>query len=211
MFVPKWRKEAPRWDTPIQDQEILLELERENVLVFTPSRVCGGKRIVSYDDRYILNEAVASSGIVVSNDNYRDLAAESSQFRRVIEENLLMYSWVNGRFVPPDDPLGRNGPTLDAFLRRGPCGSGSIRDPRQAPCPYGRKCTYGNKCKYMHPERGAAPLKSVTERLQEQAQRHYQNKAKTRDSSPGNEMFLKNLFFLCINAYVYSNFQIIFL
>ncbi|KAK7078168.1 hypothetical protein SK128_017920, partial [Halocaridina rubra] len=186
VFVPSWRKEAPRWDTPIKDQEILLELEQENVLVFTPSRVCGGKRIVSYDDRYILNEAVATGGIVVSNDNYRDLAAESQAFRKVIEESLLMYSWVNGRFVPPDDPLGRNGPTLDAFLRRTP------KD-RQAPCPYGRKCTYGNKCKYMHPERGTAPLKSVTERLQEQAQRHFQKKASSRDSSPGEGLRGKSL------------------
>ncbi|XP_066958789.1 probable ribonuclease ZC3H12B isoform X2 [Macrobrachium rosenbergii] len=186
VFVPAWRKEAPRWDTPITDQEILLDLEQENVLVFTPSRVCGGKRIVSYDDRYILNEAVETGGVVVSNDNYRDLAAESPAFRKVVEESLLMYSWVNGRFVPPDDPLGRNGPTLDAFLRKTP------KD-RQAPCPYGRKCTYGNKCKYMHPERGTAPLKSVTERLQEQAQRHYQKKANSRDSSPGDGLRLKSL------------------
>lgn len=186
VFVPAWRKEAPRWDTPITDQEILLELEQENVLVFTPSRVCGGKRIVSYDDRYILKEAVATGGIVVSNDNYRDLAAESPAFRKVVEESLLMYSWVNGRFVPPDDPLGRNGPTLDTFLRRTP------KD-RQATCPYGRKCTYGNKCKYMHPERGTAPLKSVTERLQEQAQRHYQKKTNSRDSSPGEGLRGKSL------------------
>lgn len=181
VFVPAWRKEAPRWDTPIADQEVLLELERERVLVFTPSRVCGGKRIVSYDDRYILKEALQCGGVVVSNDNYRDLVSESPGFRRVVEENLLMFSWVNGRFVPPDDPLGRSGPTLDVFLRRA-----NLRDKdKQAPCPYGRKCTYGNKCKYKHPERGTAPLKSVTERLQEQAQRHYQNKAKSRDSSPG--------------------------
>lgn len=180
VFVPAWRKEAPRWDTPIADQDLLLDLERERVLVFTPSRVCGGKRIVSYDDRYILNEAVQSGGVVVSNDNYRDLVAESPGFRKVVEESLLMYSWVNGRFVPPDDPLGRSGPTLDVFLRR------SARDKdKQAPCPYGRKCTYGNKCKYKHPERGTAPLKSVTEQLQEQAQRHYQSKGQSRDPSPG--------------------------
>lgn len=180
VFVPAWRKEAPRWDTPIADQDLLHDLERERVLVFTPSRVCGGKRIVSYDDRYILNEAVQSGAVVVSNDNYRDLVAESSGFRKVVEESLLMYSWVNGRFVPPDDPLGRSGPTLDVFLRR------SARDKdKQAPCPYGRKCTYGNKCKYKHPERGTAPLKSVTEQLQEQAQRHRQSMGQSRDPSPG--------------------------
>ncbi|XP_076045250.1 uncharacterized protein LOC143027691 isoform X2 [Oratosquilla oratoria] len=173
VFVPRWRKETSRWDTPITDQEVLLELEREHCLVFTPSRVFGGKRIVSYDDRYILKEAAATGGIVVSNDNYRDLANEA-QFRRVVEESILMYSWVKGRFVPPDDPLGRNGPTLDAFLRRA-----RPQDPHKALCPYGRKCTYGNKCKYIHPERGAAPIKSVTELLQEQVQRHYHDKAKS--------------------------------
>ena len=38
VFVPKWRKEASRPDNPIVDQEILGELERDRLLVFTPSR-----------------------------------------------------------------------------------------------------------------------------------------------------------------------------
>lgn len=38
VFVPKWRKEASRPDNPIADQEILGELERDRLLVFTPSR-----------------------------------------------------------------------------------------------------------------------------------------------------------------------------
>lgn len=38
VFVPKWRKEASRIDNPIADQEILGELERDRLLVFTPSR-----------------------------------------------------------------------------------------------------------------------------------------------------------------------------
>lgn len=38
VFVPKWRKEASRLDNPIADQEILGELERDRLLVFTPSR-----------------------------------------------------------------------------------------------------------------------------------------------------------------------------
>lgn len=54
VFVPKWRKESSRPDNPIKEQEILNELEKEKLLVFTPSRFVGGKRLVCYDDRYIL-------------------------------------------------------------------------------------------------------------------------------------------------------------
>lgn len=166
--MPKWRKESPRHDNPITEQEILAELERERMLVFTPSRLVGGKRMVCYDDRYILKLAAEIDGIVVSNDNYRDLCQESTEFRKVVEERILMYSFVNDRFMPPDDPLGRAGPTLDNFLRTQP----KKTDPLPPPCPYAKKCTYGNKCKYNHPERGSLPHKSVTERLSEYAQRH---------------------------------------
>ncbi|XP_023717154.1 endoribonuclease ZC3H12A isoform X2 [Cryptotermes secundus] len=189
VFVPKWRKEAARPDNPVADQEILTELERDRCLVFTPSRLVGGKRMVCYDDRYILKLASEIDGIVVSNDNYRDLAQESPEFRKVIEERILMYSFVNDRFMPPDDPLGRSGPTLDNFLRIQP----RKGDP-PPPCPYGKKCTYGNKCKFHHPERGPLPHKSVTERLVEHAQRQREARGiHSRDSSPGNQLKSKSL------------------
>lgn len=54
VFVPKWRKESCSLDNPIKEQEILNDLEREGIMVFTPSRFVGGKRMVCYDDRYIL-------------------------------------------------------------------------------------------------------------------------------------------------------------
>ncbi|XP_018574816.1 probable ribonuclease ZC3H12C isoform X2 [Anoplophora glabripennis] len=174
VFVPKWRKEAPRPDNLIRDQHILAELETERLLVFTPSRHVGGKRMVCYDDRYILKLAAQNDGIVVSNDNYRDLCQENAEYRKVVEERILMYSFVNDHFMPPDDPLGRSGPTLDNFLRIQP----KKGDP-PPPCPYAKKCTYGNKCKYHHPERGPLPHKSVTERLSEHAQRHLQDIRKT--------------------------------
>lgn len=120
VFVPKFRKENPRPDNPIADQDILTELERERMLVYTPSRFVGGKRTVCYDDRYILKLACENDGIVVSNDNYRDLTNESIEFKKVVDERLLMYSFVADRFMPPDDPLGRSGPTLDNFLRLQP-------------------------------------------------------------------------------------------
>ncbi|CAG9773922.1 unnamed protein product [Ceutorhynchus assimilis] len=182
VFVPKWRKEAPRPDNPVRDQEILAELERERLLVFTPSRLVGGKRMVCYDDRYILKLAAQCDGIVVSNDNYRDLCQENSEFRKVVEERILMYSFVNDHFMPPDDPLGRSGPTLDNFLRTQSRKGDVATAPLPPPCPYGKKCTYGNKCKYHHPERGPLPHKSVTERLSEHAQRHLQ----ARESKEGD-------------------------
>ena len=83
----------------VADQEILLELEKERQLVFTPSRLAGGRRLVCYDDRYILKLAAETDGIVVSNDNYRDLAAENPEFKKVVIERLLMYSFVNDRSV----------------------------------------------------------------------------------------------------------------
>lgn len=92
VFVPKWRKESPRPDNLIRDQEILAELEKERLLVFTPSRLVGGKRMVCYDDRYILKLAAQTDGIVVSNDNYRDLCQENVEFRKVVSLTYIAIS-----------------------------------------------------------------------------------------------------------------------
>ena len=81
----------------LSDQEILTDLERQKILVFTPSRRVNNKRIICYDDRYVLKLAVDNNGIVVSNDNYRDLISENLEFKKVVEERLLMYSFVNDR------------------------------------------------------------------------------------------------------------------
>ncbi|KAH3889128.1 uncharacterized protein LOC127848938 [Dreissena polymorpha] len=166
VFVPQWRKETTRTDSKIKDQHILTELEKDGIVVFTPSRRIGGKRVICYDDRYILNLAVDTDGIVVSNDNYRDLMSENEKYKKVVEERLLMYTFADDRFMPPDDPLGRNGPTLDNFLLK----VSASPDPLPPVCPYGsKKCTYGNKCKYYHPERRTQPHRPVTEKLAEQA------------------------------------------
>ncbi|CAG0887564.1 unnamed protein product [Cyprideis torosa] len=166
VFVPKWRKEMPRPEHPIKDQEILTELEKERVLVWTPSRTVSGRRVNCYDDRYVLELAEKTGGVVVSNDTYRDLVQENSEFRKIVEERLLMYTFVNDIFMPPEDPLGRTGPSLSAFLRK----SSAPTVGESPPCPYGKKCTYGNKCKFFHPERGNQPQKLVSERLAERAQ-----------------------------------------
>ncbi|KAM8935557.1 endoribonuclease ZC3H12A [Lycaon pictus] len=165
VFVPSWRKEQPRPDVPITDQHILRELEKKKILVFTPSRRVGGKRVVCYDDRFIVKLAYESDGVVVSNDTYRDLQGERQEWKRFIEERLLMYSFVNDKFMPPDDPLGRHGPSLDNFLRKKPL----TAEHRKQPCPYGRKCTYGIKCRFFHPERPSRPQRSVADELRANA------------------------------------------
>ncbi|XP_075402678.1 putative ribonuclease ZC3H12C isoform X1 [Tenrec ecaudatus] len=161
VFVPAWRKEQSRPDALITDQEILRKLEKEKILVFTPSRRVQGRRVVCYDDRFIVKLAFESDGIIVSNDNYRDLANEKPEWKKFIDERLLMYSFVNDKFMPPDDPLGRHGPSLDNFLRKKPI----VPEHKKQPCPYGKKCTYGHKCKYFHPERGSQPQRSVADEL----------------------------------------------
>lgn len=81
----------------LSDQEILRKLEKEKILVFTPSRRVQGRRVVCYDDRFIVKLAYDSDGIIVSNDNYRDLQNEKPEWKKFIEERLLMYSFVNDK------------------------------------------------------------------------------------------------------------------
>uniref|UniRef100_UPI0037E87FC4 ribonuclease ZC3H12A isoform X1 n=2 Tax=Semicossyphus pulcher TaxID=241346 RepID=UPI0037E87FC4 len=166
VFVPTWRKEQPRPDAPITDQHILMELEKRKIVVFTPSRRVGGKRVVCYDDRFIVKLAYESEGVIVSNDTYRDLQGERPEWKRCIEERLLMYSFVNDKFMPPDDPLGRHGPSLDNFLRIKPLPS----EQKRQLCPYDKKCTYGIKCKFYHPERANQSYLSLADELREKAQ-----------------------------------------
>ncbi|XP_067117167.1 probable ribonuclease ZC3H12C [Osmerus mordax] len=182
VFVPAWRKEQSRPDALITDQEILRRLEKEKILVFTPSRRVQGRRVVCYDDRFIVKLAHESDGIIVSNDNYRDLANEKPEWKKFIDERLLMYSFVNDKFMPPDDPLGRHGPSLENFLRKRPV----IPENRKQPCPYGKKCTYGHKCKFYHPERGSLPQRSVADELRASA------KASSSSSSSSSSSFFNS-------------------
>ncbi|XP_072769207.1 endoribonuclease ZC3H12A [Nerophis lumbriciformis] len=166
VFVPSWRREHSRPDAPVTDKHILTELEKMQVVVFTPSRRVRGKRVVCYDDRFIVRLACESGGVIVSNDTYRDLQREKPEWKQCIEERLLMYSFVNDKFMPPDDPLGRHGPNLDNFLRRKPLPT----EQKKQLCPYDKKCTYGVKCKFYHPERANQSNQSLADELRKKAQ-----------------------------------------
>lgn len=163
-FVPQFRKEKNRTE-PTIGQEILTNLEQRGHVKFTPSRRIGTKRIVSYDDRYILDAAIEMSGIVVSNDHFRDfLDEEGGKYKKVIEEQQLMYTFVEDLFMPTQDPLGKHGPHLDEFLRKKP-----LKQKPQSICPYGSRCTFGDRCKYHHPERRKGS-RTVTQKLNDLAQ-----------------------------------------
>ncbi|XP_064181310.1 probable ribonuclease ZC3H12C [Anguilla rostrata] len=159
-FVPAWRKHLSRPDAPIKGQDILRRLEQEKIVAFTPSWR-RGRRSVCHHSRFVVKLAHESDGVVVSNDDYRGVVNERPEWKKLIHERLLMYSFVNDKFMLPEDPLGRHGPSLDNFLRKRPI----IPEHSKQPCPYGKKCTYGHKCKFQHVERGPQIQCSMAEEL----------------------------------------------
>uniref|UniRef100_A0A8C5P0S4 KH and NYN domain containing n=1 Tax=Jaculus jaculus TaxID=51337 RepID=A0A8C5P0S4_JACJA len=115
VFVPQWRFSK---DSKVRESHFLQKLYSLSLLSLTPSRVMDGKRISSYDDRFMVKLAEETDGIIVSNDQFRDLAEESDKWMAIIRERLLPFTFVGNLFMVPDDPLGRNGPTLDQFLKK---------------------------------------------------------------------------------------------
>lgn len=113
-LIPQWRQKN---DPRIKEKHYLTELQQLGLLSYTPSREVQGKRISSYDDRMILQHAQKTAGVIVTNDNLRDLLDESPVWRDIIKKSLLQYTFVGDHFMVPDDPLGRGGPHLDDFLR----------------------------------------------------------------------------------------------
>ncbi|KAJ0055978.1 hypothetical protein NL108_017056, partial [Boleophthalmus pectinirostris] len=113
VLLPQWRT---KHDYKIKEQHYLTQLKELGIVSLTPSREVQGKRISSYDDRFMLQLAQKTDGVIVTNDNLRDLSDESAAWREIIKKRLLQYTFVGDLFMVPDDPLGRGGPHLDEFL-----------------------------------------------------------------------------------------------
>ncbi|KAJ4937981.1 hypothetical protein JOQ06_002608 [Pogonophryne albipinna] len=115
-------------------QHFLNQLEDLRLLSFTPSREVCGQRISSHDDRFLLHLAEKTDGIIVTNDNLRDFVDTSDTWRKIIQERLLQFTFVEDHFMIPDDPLGRNGPHLDFFLRKDNRRAPPTPPPMRPPC-----------------------------------------------------------------------------
>ncbi|XP_055934554.1 NEDD4-binding protein 1-like isoform X1 [Argiope bruennichi] len=115
-FVPHYRRHNRFGPILTTDQPLLEELSKAQHVVFTPSRRINNKRVTCYDDRFIVELAAKTGGVILSNDNYRDLVDENEEFKRTINERLLMFCFVGDIIMIPQDPLGRNGPSLENFL-----------------------------------------------------------------------------------------------
>ena len=61
--------------------------------------------------------AKVCDGVVVSQDQFRDLYKENPEYKNTIENRLLVPTFVGDFVMFPQDPLGRRGPSLANFLK----------------------------------------------------------------------------------------------
>jgi len=125
-FVPTFRRNQreDNFRRPMKDQHLLDWMYRHEMLVYTPSRNITDdedhrRRIVCYDDYYIVQYAHQTGGVVVSKDQYRDVLIEHPEWADTIKNRLIMFSWAGEMFMVAEDPFGKRGPRLDELLRFG--------------------------------------------------------------------------------------------
>ncbi|KAH0626281.1 hypothetical protein JD844_001185 [Phrynosoma platyrhinos] len=94
VLVPQHRMEE---DSNVRERHYLVELHKLSILSLTPSRKIDGKGIVPYDDRFMLKLAEQTNGVIVTNDQFRDLAKESKKWIKIIKES--------GRPAPASFPV----------------------------------------------------------------------------------------------------------
>lgn len=65
-----------------------------------------------------MNAAIKLDGAVVSNDLFRDLANENTDFRDIIHSRVIRFTWLFDQIFITEDPYGRHGPKLEEILYR---------------------------------------------------------------------------------------------
>merc|ERR1740129_536704 len=108
-FLPEFRRR--------DGYDILSKLEEEGHIVFTPSRRVGGRSVQCHDDNYIVDYAKQTGGIIISRDQYRDIIKNKPDLKSTVDQQLLMPAWAGNFVMFPHDPLGKDGPNLDEFLK----------------------------------------------------------------------------------------------
>lgn len=113
-FLPQYYRNKFR---PTNITKIIRQYEKENIIVYTPSRFLNGKLIKPYDDRFIVQYASERGGVIISNDGYADLINEEPSWRITIEQRIINFTFARKLLMLPKDPLGPSGPTLDEMLK----------------------------------------------------------------------------------------------
>jgi len=86
------------------------ELEKSGAFVFVKDNVRDSKNST---ERAMLEHAQRTNGIVLSNRTFRKWQEKCKQ---IITKSILGYTFVGNDLLIPDDPLGKEGPSLYKFL-----------------------------------------------------------------------------------------------
>uniref|UniRef100_A0A2K5EZ85 NYN domain and retroviral integrase containing n=1 Tax=Aotus nancymaae TaxID=37293 RepID=A0A2K5EZ85_AOTNA len=113
VFVPTWQLKKNR---RVRESHFLTKLHSLKMLSITPSQLENGKKITTYDYRFMVKLAEETDGIIVTNEQIHILMNNSKKL--MVKDRLLPFTFAGNLFMVPDDPLGRDGPTLDEFLKK---------------------------------------------------------------------------------------------
>lgn len=113
VFVPTWQLKKTR---RVRESHFLTQLHALKMLSITPSQLENGKKITTYDYRFMVKLAEETDGIILTNEQIHILMNNSKKV--MIRDRLLPFTFAGNLFMVPDDPLGRDGPTLDEFLKK---------------------------------------------------------------------------------------------
>ncbi|XP_040083298.1 protein NYNRIN isoform X2 [Oryx dammah] len=113
VFIPTWQLKKNR---RVRESHFLTKLHSLKMLSITPSQLENGKKITTYDYRFMVKLAEETDGIIVTNEQLHVLMNNSKKL--MIKDRLLPFTFAGNLFMVPDDPLGRDGPTLDEFLKK---------------------------------------------------------------------------------------------